>query len=102
MNRETGAAIDRRTFLFAGVAAAMGSTVQEPHLETLTEWLSASREARRLALPSCLDRIRVMDVSIHAWVQVLPQRNTGDGPLSEVPFGVKDVMETRGLSTEYG
>ena len=76
--------------------------MQEPRLETLTQWLSASREARRVALQSCLDRIRVMDVSIHAWLQVLPQPTTGDGPLSEVPFGVKDVMETRGLSTEYG
>ena len=27
-----------------------------------------------------------MDPSIHAWVQVLPQRPTGDGMLSEIPF----------------
>jgi Asp-tRNA(Asn)/Glu-tRNA(Gln) amidotransferase A subunit family amidase len=102
MNNETGATIDRRTFLLAGFAAAMHSTVQAPRLETLTQWLSASREARQAALQSCLDRIRVMDVSIHAWVQVLPQRTPGDGQLSEIPFGVKDIMETRGLSTEYG
>jgi Asp-tRNA(Asn)/Glu-tRNA(Gln) amidotransferase A subunit family amidase len=102
MNNETGATIDRRTFLLAGVAAAMHSTVPAPRLETLTQWLSASREARQAALQSCLDRIRVMDVSIHAWVQVLPQRTPGDGQLSEIPFGVKDIMETRGLSTEYG
>jgi Asp-tRNA(Asn)/Glu-tRNA(Gln) amidotransferase A subunit family amidase len=102
MNDRTRAAIDRRTFLIGSCAGAMRSTVQEPRLETLTQWLSASREARRLALQSCLDRIRVMDVSIHAWVQVLPQSTTGNGQLSEVPFGVKDVMETRGLSTEYG
>jgi Asp-tRNA(Asn)/Glu-tRNA(Gln) amidotransferase A subunit family amidase len=80
----------------------MRSTVQEPRLETLTQWLSASRETRQRALQSCVDRIRVMDTSIHAWVQVLPQQTTGDGQLSEVPFGVKDIMETRGLSTEYG
>ena len=43
-----------------------------------------------------------MDPSIHAWVQVLPQRPTGNGKLSEVPFGAKDIIETRGLSTEYG
>ena len=43
-----------------------------------------------------------MDPSIQAWVQVLPQRPTGDGMLSEIPFGAKDIMETRGLSTEYG
>ena len=27
---------------------------------------------------------------------------TGAGPLDEIPFGAKDIMETRGLSTEYG
>ena len=43
-----------------------------------------------------------MDSSIHAWVQVLPQRPTGAGILSEIPFAAKDIMETRGLSTEYG
>jgi Asp-tRNA(Asn)/Glu-tRNA(Gln) amidotransferase A subunit family amidase len=75
---------------------------QPPRLETLTEWLSASRETRQLALQSCLDRIRDMDVSIHAWVQTLPQPGTGDGEMSGVPFGVKDIMETRGLATEYG
>ncbi len=43
-----------------------------------------------------------MDPSIHAWVQVLPQRPTRNGKLSEITFGVKDIIETKGLSTEYG
>ena len=43
-----------------------------------------------------------MDPSIHAWVQVAPQRPTGEGKLSEIPYGAKDIIETRGLSTEYG
>lgn len=64
--------------------------------------MNASRQARERALQASLDRIRAMDPSIHAWVQVLPQRPTGEGMLSEIPFGAKDIMETRGLSTEYG
>ena len=40
--------------------------------------------------------------SIQAWVQVLPQKATGSGKLSAIPFGVKDIIETRGLATEYG
>jgi Asp-tRNA(Asn)/Glu-tRNA(Gln) amidotransferase A subunit family amidase len=73
-----------------------------PRLETLTQWLHASRKRRKLELQVCLDRIREMDPSIRAWVQVLPQRPTGNGKLSEIPFGVKDIVETQGLSTEYG
>ena len=98
--------MDRRTFLFTGFAAAIGATVgvtsQKARLETLTQWLDVSRKARELALQPCLDRIRDMDPSIHGWVQVLPQRPTGTGKLSEIPFGVKDIIETRGLATEYG
>lgn len=98
--------IDRRTFLLTGFAAAMGATMgvtsQKVLLETLTQWFDASRRTRELALQPCLDRIRDLDPSIHAWVQLLPQRPTGKGKLSEIPFGVKDIIETRGLATEYG
>src|SRR5262249_39552995 len=92
----------RRTFLFAGFAAtahaAMGDRGETPQLETFTQWLGASRKMRQAALQSCLDRIRSMDPSIHAWVQVQPQRPTGNGRLAEIPFGAKAIIETRGLS----
>jgi len=98
--------MDRRTFILAGftvaINAAMDDRADIPQLETLTQWLAASRKTRQAALGSCLDRIRAMDSSIHAWVQVSPQRPTADGKLAEIPFGAKDIMETRGLSTEYG
>jgi Asp-tRNA(Asn)/Glu-tRNA(Gln) amidotransferase A subunit family amidase len=99
--------VDRRTFLAAVSAAVAGSGsvdtfAQEPRLETLTQWMSASREARQRALKATLAHIASLDPSIRAWVQVQPQRPTGDGPLGEIPFGAKDIMETRGLSTEYG
>ncbi len=80
----------------------MRPAVQTAPLETVGQWLDASRQIRERGLQSCLDRIRAMDPSIHAWVQVLPQRPTGEGMLSEIPFGAKDIIETRGLSTEYG
>ncbi len=105
MRNETsfeGHKMDRRTFLFAGFAAAMGATEQTPRLETFTQWLKASRKERQMALQPCLDRIRAMDTSIHAWVQVMPEKPTGSGTLSDIPFGVKDIIETRGLATEYG
>jgi Asp-tRNA(Asn)/Glu-tRNA(Gln) amidotransferase A subunit family amidase len=97
-----GNKIGRRNFILAGLAATVGASAQTTRLETLTQWLHASRKTRELALQPCLDLIRELDTSIHAWVQVLPQRPTGDGKLSEIPFGAKDIIETRGLSTEYG
>jgi Asp-tRNA(Asn)/Glu-tRNA(Gln) amidotransferase A subunit family amidase len=68
----------------------------------LAEWLNASRDERARELQACLDRIRELDPSIHAWVQVQPQPATGDGPLAGIPFAAKDIIETRGLATEYG
>ena len=94
--------IDRRTFLLASVAVATGAGAEAPRLETFTEWLNASRKARTLALQPCVERIRTLDSSIEAWVQVLPQKPTGNGKLSEIPFGAKDIIETKGLATEYG
>jgi len=70
--------------------------------ERLEEWLSADRATRKKAVALCLERIRRMDSSIHAWVQVRPQRQMAEGRLSGIPVGVKDIIETRNLVTEYG
>src|SRR5207245_10955962 len=59
-------------------------------------------DARKRGLEQCLQRIRELEPTHHAWVQVKPERPTSDGPLSEIPFGVKDIVETRGMATEYG
>ena len=57
---------------------------------------------RAATVASCLERIEALETSVHAWVQVQPQPATLDGPLSGVAFGAKDIIETLGLSTEYG
>ena len=93
---------DRRTLLLAGAAAALPSLSATPRLETLTDWLRADAKAREAGLQACLERIHESDASIRAWVQVLPQKPTGNGSLSGIPFGAKDIFETKGMATEYG
>ncbi len=80
----------------------MSSQPEPARLTTLTEWLNASPAARAAGVHTCVDRIRGADGSIQAWVQVQPQPPTGDGTLSGIPFGAKDVIETRGLASEFG
>ena len=70
----------RRAFLFEGFAVAVGCDTicaQQGALlpESLTEWLDAPANVRKLALKRCLDRIQSMEPSILAWVQVSPKRD---------------------------
>src|SRR4029077_8480869 len=87
---------------FAAVPPGSAAAAESPRLETFSDWIRADRSARKRGLEQCLERIRELEPSIHAWVQVQPERPTGDGPLSEIPFGVKDIVETKGMATEYG
>src|ERR1700693_5614322 len=87
---------------FAALRSGLAAAVESPHMVTLTEWLQADRETRKRGLELCLQRIRELEPSIHAWVTVQPERPTADGPLSEIPFGAKDIVETQNMATEYG
>ncbi len=87
---------------FAALPPRPMAAVESTRMETLTEWLQADRDTRKRGLELCLQRIRELEPSIHAWVQVQPERSTADGPLSEIPFGAKDIIETQGMATEYG
>ena len=54
------------------------------------------------AVARAVRRIAELDGAIHAWVEVAPRDESGDGPLAGIPFGAKDIFETRGMATEYG
>ena len=53
-------------------------------------------------LDLCLRRIGDRDGAIRAWAAVCAQPNDCVGPLTGIPYGAKDIIETRGLPTEYG
>lgn len=87
---------------FAALTPSRAAAAETRPLETFSDWIQADRDTRKRGLEQCLQRIRELDPTYHAWVQVKPERSTGDGPLSGIPFGVKDIVETQGMATEYG
>lgn len=91
----------RRSFLLSTATWSLVEAAQKP-LGSLDDWMSADTRARASGVEMCLERIRNQDSAIRAWVQIQPQPPSGKGPLSGIPFGVKDVIETRGLATEFG
>jgi Asp-tRNA(Asn)/Glu-tRNA(Gln) amidotransferase A subunit family amidase len=93
----------RELLSLVGLAAARKgiSAVTFP-LQSLGDWLRADAASRKQGLEACLERIRQMDPSIHAWVQVQPQPSIATGRLSGIPFAVKDIIEAKNLVTEYG
>src|SRR5690242_2923467 len=71
-------------------------------LRQFVEWLEARDRTPDELLNLCLERITSRDEQVRAWVQVEPQEALAKGPLSGIPFGAKDIYETRNLATEYG
>jgi len=71
-------------------------------LQQVVRWLARGELSAAAVLELCLARIRRRESEVRAWVQVVPQPPTGSGPLDGIPFGAKDIFETRGMATEYG
>jgi Asp-tRNA(Asn)/Glu-tRNA(Gln) amidotransferase A subunit family amidase len=62
----------------------------------------ASADARAKAFATCVETTDSRDQEIHAWVQRIIGPEAAAGPLQGIPFGAKDIIETRGIATEYG
>ncbi|HWQ53801.1 MAG TPA: amidase [Bryobacteraceae bacterium] len=71
-------------------------------LRQFVKWIGSGEKTPAQAMALCLERIATRDGEVLAWVEAAPRVPSCEGPLSGVPFGAKDIFETRGMATEYG
>lgn len=74
--------------------------------------IAAGRTTCEAVTGACLDRIAAREPDVHAWAHVDPDaalaaardidRGGRRGPLAGVPFGVKDIVDTFDMPTEWG
>ncbi len=74
--------------------------------------IGAGRTTCEAVARACLERIQARESRVRAWAHLdgdrviarahALDRGTARGPLHGVPFGVKDIIDTRDLPTEYG
>ncbi|HEY5867470.1 MAG TPA: amidase family protein, partial [Candidatus Tectomicrobia bacterium] len=88
---------------------------QQLHVLTATDIVQAIRHGHttcEAVARACLAHIEVREPAVQAWQylnvdQVLAQaraldRREPSGPLHGVPFGMKDIIDTYDMPTEYG
>lgn len=94
----------------------MGGKPTKPLNElTATEIVAAVKGGHvtcEAVLRTCLDRFTARDSAVRAWAAIDPERalatarafdrHGNSGPLAGVPFGVKDIIDTDDLATEWG
>jgi Asp-tRNA(Asn)/Glu-tRNA(Gln) amidotransferase A subunit family amidase len=74
--------------------------------------IGAGRTTCEAVMRACLDRIAARDTDVQAWAYLDPDqtiaaarafdRSGRRGPLAGVPFGVKDIIDTADMPTEWG
>src|SRR4029077_7596803 len=74
--------------------------------------IQAGRLTSEKLVAACLERIAARDGGLAAWVHVnadasLSQARASDrqapqGPLHGIPVGIKDIIDTADMPTEYG
>jgi amidase len=73
--------------------------------------IAAGEQTAEAATRACLDRIALREAAVQAWAhldpaQALDQARACDraapGPLGGLPVGIKDIMDTADMPTEYG
>jgi amidase len=94
---------------------ARGLTIKPFNELTATEIVAAIGEGRATSeavVRACLERIAAREPQVHAWAHVDPEATLAAarafdqsgkrGPLAGVPFGVKDIIDTFDMPTQWG
>ncbi|MBL8217845.1 MAG: amidase [Bryobacterales bacterium] len=68
-----------------------------PNPGLLARMLSAEAHLDQL-----LERIKAEEPRLHAWTEVRLEEHDAPGPLQGIPYGAKDIVETKGYTTSYG
>jgi len=71
-------------------------------LRQFLEFFESGEKSGPELIEFCLQQIRSRDAEIHAWVEVAPQPPLSGGALDGIPFGVKDIIDTKDFHTQYG
>jgi Asp-tRNA(Asn)/Glu-tRNA(Gln) amidotransferase A subunit family amidase len=95
--------------------AARGRSIKPLNELTATEIIAAIGQAHttcEAVVHACLERIAAREPEVHAWAHLDPEmalaaarafdKNGKHGPLGGVPFGVKDIIDTFDMPTEWG
>ena len=93
---------------------------RETRIKPLNEWtateivaaIGAGRTTCEAVTRACLDRIAAREKDVQAWAYVNADQaiaaaraidnSSSKGPLAGVPFGVKDIVDTEDMPTEWG
>jgi amidase len=78
----------------------------------IVEAIGQGRTTSEAVTRACLDRIAAREGEVHAWAHLDPDaalasarasdKDSRRGPIGGVPFGVKDIIDTCDMPTEWG
>lgn len=93
-------------------AKKLAAPLNELTATEIVEAITAGRTTCEAVVRACLDRIAAREPEVQAWQYLNPEQvianaraldNSGKrGPLIGVPFGLKDIIDTCDMLTEYG
>ena len=96
----------------ATAARAPATPLHELTASEIVEAITSGRTSCEAVARACLERIAARELEVQAWQyldpqQVIAQARALDaggprGPLFGVPFGLKDIIDTCDMPTEYG